>query len=155
MHCFWRQQMSSGLAMLNAWFSSFEICQKPGNVTYHVWNSLILHSNEGKNKIMLYSGAKDTETSNQVEKMKKNRMFFYIFAPQGYPHPCPINLLWGNLSKIASMAPWLGLKWEYMPNFKSLWWSVWAVGGGTLEGDIKHLQIRLNSFANWLRENTL
>ena len=70
---------------------------------------------------MLYSGAKDTELSNQVEKMKKiekigekmkkiEKNFFDIFAPQGYPHPCPISRLWGNLSKIASMAPRLGIR---------------------------------------------
>ena len=58
---------------------------------------------------MLYSGAKDTEISNQVEKMKKiEKNFFDIFAPQGYPHPCPISRLWGDLSKIALMAPRLG-----------------------------------------------
>ena len=80
-----------------------------------------MHSNEVNTKIMVYSDAKDIETRNKVEKMKKiEKNFFDIFAPQGYPHPCPIAQLWGNLSKIASMAPRLGTRLVSMPNFKSL-----------------------------------
>jgi len=138
--------MSSALAILDSWFALFEICQKPEKnrkMTYQVWFSIILPSNEANTKKLLYSGAKDTKSSSQVEKMKKiEKIFFDIFAPPGVPQPCPISPLWGNFSKIASMAPRFGLTWVSMPNFKSLWWSVWAVGGGTLESDIQHLQIR-------------
>ena len=49
-----------------------------------------MHSNEVNTKIMLYSGAKDTELSNQVEKMKKiEKKFLTFLPPRGTPTPAP------------------------------------------------------------------
>ena len=49
---------------------------------------------------MLYSGAKDTETSNQVEKMKKNRRKVFLhFCPPGVPPPMPHKSALGQLIK--------------------------------------------------------
>ena len=49
---------------------------------------------------MLYSGGKDTELSNQVEKMKKiKNNFFDIFAPPWGTPPLPHNAALGQLIK--------------------------------------------------------